>query len=79
MRYAIEIKETLKRTIIVEADNFNKADSIVYKAYKNHDIELNAENSHVSVELGDNSDKLKTIFTKKEFEALPLTEGIKYE
>ena len=24
MRYAIEIKETLKRTIIVEADNFNE-------------------------------------------------------
>ena len=44
MKYKVDISETLKATIDIEADNENEAIGIAKQMYKNCDIVLSADN-----------------------------------
>ena len=49
-KYAIEIEETLSKTIIVEADSEQEALSLVEDAYDSEAIVLDADNSNFTRE-----------------------------
>lgn len=53
MKYAVEIKETLSKIVIVEAPDYGTAEQMVYDAYRDEEIILTADNSAVDMELSD--------------------------
>lgn len=56
MKYAVGIKETLRRIEILEAPDYATAEQMVYDAYRDEKIILTADNAAVDMELSDFSD-----------------------
>ena len=71
MKYAIEIKECLTRTIIVEAEDVDAAIEKTKMAYNQNIIEVNYDNASVDVDVNDDTENYIDIFgeeTIQEFE-----------
>lgn len=71
MKYAIEIKECLTRTIIVEAEDVDAAIEKTKMAYDQNIIEVNYDNASVDVDVNDDTENYIDIFgeeTIQEFE-----------
>lgn len=68
MKYAIKVKEILTKTVIVEDDNYVKAQKRVKCAYDNCDLVLNADNSAIDVEFENDTYNYIEIFGEEEFQ-----------
>lgn len=62
MKYAIEIKECLTRTIIVEAEDVDAAIEKTKMAYDQNIIEVNYDNASVDVDVNDDTENYIDIF-----------------
>lgn len=76
MKYAIEVSETLQRTIIVEDENYEKAEQRVRKAYDDEKIILTAENCIVETDFKDETNMVKEMVGEELFNELKEMEGI---
>ena len=73
MKYAVKVRETLTRIVIVEAENYLEAEDKTWKAYINDKFELNADNSAVDLELENDSDNYVEIFGGELFQKMETT------
>lgn len=69
-KYAVKITETLTRTVIVDADDYMKAEDKVADAYYEGNLQLHADNSAVDVDFENDTEDYIEIFGKEEFEAM---------
>ena len=77
MKYAVKLRETLTRTVIVEAEDYLEAEDKVADAYYRGDIQLHADNSAVDLELDNDTEEQINIFGKEEFESLEVSEELR--
>lgn len=73
MKYAIKITELLVRTVVVEAEDYLEAEDKVANAYYKGDLQLNADNSAVDLELENDTENYIEIFGEEEFKSEELT------
>lgn len=73
MKYAVKVRETLTRIVIVEAENYLEAEDKTSEAYYNDKFELNADNSAVYLELENDSDIYVEIFGGELFQKMEAT------
>lgn len=73
MKVAVQVKETLTRTVIVEADNRHAAERMVSAAYKDEKLVLTADSSIADVEIEDVTDTYIKNIGEKEFEVLEVS------
>ena len=76
MKYAIQIKESYTRTVIVEASDYNEAVDNVVDAYTKGTITLNADNSSVEIECIDDTQEYLKIFGNDQFEKMDVLENL---
>ena len=76
MKYAIKVREILQRVVIVEADDYLEARDKVEDAYYRVDLELNADNSAVDLELEDDTDNYIEMFGEKEFQLMEVSDEV---
>ena len=76
MKFAIKITEFLTRTVVVEADTYEKAERKVSDAYYKGNIQLHADNSAVDFEFENDTDNYIEIFGEKEFNMMTQDEDI---
>ena len=69
-KYAIKVKETHTRTIIVDAEDYLAAEDKVADAYYDGRIILDVDNSAIDVELENDTENYIEIFGKKDFEKM---------
>ena len=69
-KYAVEMKETYTRTIIVEAEDYLEAEDKVADAYYDGRIILDGDNSAIDVELQNDTENYIEIFGKEDFEKM---------
>ena len=72
MKIAVEMKETLTRVVIVEAEDYLEAEKKVLDAYKRGILELCADNSVVDLELKDYTEEYAGVLGD-EFKTLEVT------
>ena len=68
MKYAVRVTESLSRTIIVEAESYEQAEAKVKFAYDTSNIMLQANNSTVDVEYGDDTKNYIDMFDEDGFD-----------
>ena len=74
-RFAVNIKETLSHTIIVDnVDSYEEAEAKVKNAYDKCDIILTADNSSVDVEYNNDTEAYLEIFPLEQFNILEVYE-----
>ena len=76
MKYAIKVREILQRVVIVEADDYLEARDKVEDAYYRVDLELNADNSAVDLELENDTDNYIEMFGEKEFQLMEVSDEV---
>lgn len=76
MKYAIKVRETLTRVVIVEADDYLEARDKVEDAYYRVDLELNADNSAVDLELENDTDNYIEMFGEEEFQLMEVSDEV---
>lgn len=76
MKYAVKVREILTRVVIVEADDYLEARDKVEDAYYRVDLELNADNSAVDLELENDTDNYIEMFGEKEFQLMEVSDEI---
>ena len=62
MKYAVKMIETLTRTVVVEADDYLKAEEKVADAYYRGWLQLHADNSAVDLELDNDTENYMELF-----------------
>ena len=77
MKYAVKVRETLTRVVIVEADDYLEARDKVEDAYHRVDLELNADNSAVDLELENDTDNYIEMFGEEEFQLMEVSDEVK--
>ena len=73
IKIAVKVRETLTRTVVVEAGSYLEAEDIVADAYYNGNLQLHADNSAVDLELKNDTENYIEIFGE-EFETMEITE-----
>ena len=68
MKYAVRVTESLSRTIIVEAESYEQAEAKGKFAYDTSNIMLQANNSTVDVEYGDDTKNYIDMFDEDGFD-----------
>lgn len=76
MKYAVKVRETLTRVVIVEADDYLEARDKVEDAYYRVDLELNADNSAVDLELENDTDNYIEMFGEEEFQLMEVSDEV---
>lgn len=76
MKYAVELIETLTRTVIVEAESYLEAEEKVEEAYCKARLRLDADNSYVDLELKNDTENYIDIFGEEEFLAMEETDEL---
>lgn len=76
MKYAVKVRETLTRVVIVEADDYLEARDKVEDAYYRVDLELNADNSAVDLELENDTDNYIEMFGEEEFQLMEISDEV---
>ena len=76
MKYAVELIETLTRTVIVEAESYLEAEEKVKEAYRKASLQLDADNSYVDLELKNDTENYIIIFGEEEFLAMEETDEL---
>lgn len=76
MKYAVKVREILTRVVIVEADDYLEARDKVEDAYYRVDLELNADNSAVDLELENDTDNYIEMFGEKEFQLMEVSDEV---
>lgn len=76
MKYAVKVRETLTRVVIVEADDYLEARDKVEDAYYRVDLELNADNSAVDLELENDTNNYIEMFGEKEFQLMEVSDEV---
>ena len=66
MKYAIKVTELLVRTVVVEAENYLEAEDKVANAYYKGNLQLNADNSAVDLELENDTENYVEIFGEED-------------
>lgn len=73
MKIAIKMKETLTRTVILEADDYTEGEDIVADAHSKGRLYLDADNASVELSLEDDTKEYIEIFGEEEFRKLENT------
>lgn len=76
-KYAIKVRETLTRVVIVEADDYLEARDKVEDAYYKGNLQLYADNSAVDLELENDTDNYIEIFGAEEFKLMEVSDELK--
>lgn len=76
MKYAIKVREILTRVVIVEADDYLEARDKVEDAYYRVDLELNADNSAVDLELENDTDNYIEMFGEENFQSMEVSDEV---
>ena len=76
MKYAIKVTELLVRTVVVEAENYLEAEDKVANAYYKGNLQLNADNSAVDLELENDTENYVEIFGEEEFRLMEVSEEL---
>lgn len=76
MKYAVKVRETLTRVVIVEADDYLEARDKVEDAYYRVDLELNADNSAVDLELENDTDNYIEMFGEEDFQFMEVSDEV---
>lgn len=61
MKIVVKVTEILTRSVVVEADDYLSAEDKVRKEYYNGNIQLNADNAVVEMELSDDTKNLSNV------------------
>ena len=77
MKIAVKVRETLTRTVVVEAGSYLEAEDIVADAYYNGNLQLHADNSAVDLELENDTDNYIEIFGEEEFYSMEVSEELR--
>lgn len=76
MKYAIKVTELLVRTVVVEAEDYLEAEDKVANAYYKGNLQLNADNSAVDLELENDTENYIEIFGEEEFKFMEVSEEL---
>ena len=76
MKYAIKVTELLVRTMVVEAEDYLEAEDKVANAYYKGNLQLNADNSAVDLELENDTENYIEIFGEEEFKSMEVSEEL---
>lgn len=76
MKYAIKVTELLVRTVVVEAEDYLEAEDKVANAYYKGNLQLNADNSAVDLELENDTENYVEIFGEEEFRLMEVSEEL---
>lgn len=77
MKYAIKVTEFLVRTVVVEAEDYLEAEDKVANAYYKGNLQLNADNSAVDLELENDTENYIEIFGEEEFKSMEVSEELR--
>ena len=76
MKYAIKVTELLVRTVVVEAEDYLEAEDKVANAYYKGNLQLNADNSAVDLELENDTENYIEIFGEEEFKSMEISKEL---